>query len=39
MTEAALSVDTENTSGALRLYEACGFRPVSRTTTYRKALD
>lgn len=28
MTEAALGVDTENTSGALRLYERCGFRPV-----------
>ena len=39
MTEAALGVDTENTSGALRVYEGCGFRPVSRTTTYRKPLD
>jgi mycothiol synthase len=38
MTEAALGVDTENTSGALRVYEGCGFRPVSRTTTYRKPL-
>ena len=38
MTEAALGVDTENTSGALRVYEACGFRPVNRTTTYRKPL-
>jgi ribosomal protein S18 acetylase RimI-like enzyme len=36
MTEAALGVDTENVSGALRLYERCGFRPLSRTTTYRK---
>jgi mycothiol synthase len=36
MTEAGLGVDTENTSGALRVYEGCGFRPVSRTTTYRK---
>jgi ribosomal protein S18 acetylase RimI-like enzyme len=38
MTEAALGVDTENTSGALRVYESCGFRPVSRNTTYRKPL-
>lgn len=38
MTEAALGVDTENTSGALRVYEACGFRPLSRGTTYRKPL-
>jgi len=38
MTEAALGVDTENTSGALRVYEGCGFVPVSRTATYRKAL-
>jgi ribosomal protein S18 acetylase RimI-like enzyme len=39
MTEAALAVDTENPSGALRVYEACGFVPVSRTTTYRKPFD
>jgi len=39
MTEAALGVDTENVSGALRVYERCGFVPVSRTTTYRKQLD
>jgi mycothiol synthase len=38
MTEAALGVDTENTSGALRVYEGCGFKPVSRSATYRKAL-
>ena len=38
MTEAALGVDTENTSGALRVYERCGFRPVSRSATYRKPL-
>ena len=38
MTEAALGVDTENTSGALRVYEGCGFRPVSRSATYRKTL-
>ncbi len=38
MTDAALGVDTENTSGALRVYEGCGFRPVSRATSYRKPL-
>jgi len=38
MTEAALGVDTENTSGALRVYEGCGFRPVSRSATYRKPI-
>ena len=36
MTEGALGVDTQNPSGALRLYEACGFRPVHRTIEYRK---
>jgi ribosomal protein S18 acetylase RimI-like enzyme len=36
MTEAALGVDTENVSGALRVYESCGFVPVSRTVVYRK---
>jgi ribosomal protein S18 acetylase RimI-like enzyme len=38
MQEAGLGVDTENTSGALRVYEGCGFRPVSRSTSYRKPL-
>jgi ribosomal protein S18 acetylase RimI-like enzyme len=38
MSEAALGVDTENHSGALRVYEGCGFRPVSRNATYRKPL-
>ena len=38
MTEAALGVDTENTSGALRVYEGCGFQPISRTATYRKPM-
>ena len=38
MTEAALGVDAENTSGAFRVYEACGFKPVSRSTRYRKPL-
>ncbi len=39
MTEAALSVDAENISGALKLYESMGFRTVKRYTTYRKPLD
>ncbi|HKZ68658.1 MAG TPA: GNAT family N-acetyltransferase, partial [Anaerolineales bacterium] len=38
MTESALGVDTENLSGALRVYEDCGFRPVQRNTAYRKPL-
>jgi GNAT superfamily N-acetyltransferase len=38
MTEGALGVDTENPSGALRLYESVGFRPVSHSTTYRKPI-
>jgi mycothiol synthase len=38
MTEAALSVDAENISGALRLYESMGFRTVRRHATYRKSL-
>jgi mycothiol synthase len=38
MTEAGLGVDTENVSGALSVYEGCGFRPMSRTTTYRRPL-
>jgi mycothiol synthase len=38
MTEAGLGVDTENTSGALRVYEGCGFRPVGRSATYRKLI-
>jgi ribosomal protein S18 acetylase RimI-like enzyme len=38
MTEAGLGVDTENVSGALRVYEGCGFRPISRNTVYRKSL-
>jgi mycothiol synthase len=36
MTEAALGVDTENVSGALRLYERCGFRPALSGAIYRK---
>lgn len=39
MTETALGVDTENVSGALRLYEACGYVPESRTTTFEKPIS
>jgi mycothiol synthase len=37
MTEAALGVDTQNPTGALRLYESVGFRPVKRFTAYQKS--
>jgi GNAT superfamily N-acetyltransferase len=39
MTEAALGVDTENVSGALRVYESMGFRAVRKDTLWRKPLD
>ena len=39
MTEAGLGVDTQNLSGALRLYESLGFRQVKRHTTYRKPME
>ncbi len=35
--EAALGVDAENVSGALRVYEALGFRRVRTGVSYRKA--
>lgn len=38
MTEAALGVDTQNLSGALRVYQGVGFRPVKRYATYRKPM-
>jgi mycothiol synthase len=38
MTEVGIGVDTENVSGALSVYENCGFRPINRTTTYRRPL-
>jgi len=38
MIDGALGVDTENPSGALRLYESCGFLAVKREATYRKPL-
>jgi ribosomal protein S18 acetylase RimI-like enzyme len=38
MTEAALGVDAENPSGALRLYQKMGFQIVKRGGIYRKQL-
>ncbi len=38
MTEGMLGVDSENPSGALRVYESMGFVPISRETTYRKSI-
>ncbi|PZD75193.1 Mycothiol acetyltransferase [Acaryochloris thomasi RCC1774] len=38
MTESVLGVDSENISGANRLYEDCGFRVVKRHSVYRKLL-
>ena len=39
MTETSLGVDTENVSGALRLYESCGYQAVSRTSTLEKPFE
>lgn len=39
MTEAALGVDSENLSGALRLYESVGFQMARRSAAYRKAME
>jgi GNAT superfamily N-acetyltransferase len=39
MTETALGVDTENLSGALRVYESCGYRQIKKSTTLRKPLE
>ncbi|GMR09551.1 MAG: GNAT family N-acetyltransferase [Anaerolineae bacterium] len=39
MEEAALSVDTQNLSGAFRLYKGMGFERVKRWTDYRKPLE
>lgn len=36
MTESALGADSENISGATRIYENCGFRVTKRNTIYRK---
>ncbi len=39
MTEAALRVDTENQSGALGLYENCGFQVHKHSAEYRKPMN
>lgn len=36
--KAGLSVDSENSSGALRLYESVGFRVRWQLTAYRKPM-
>jgi len=38
MTEAELGVDTDNTTGALHLYEMLGFEVVRRAFVYQKRL-
>jgi mycothiol synthase len=38
MTESALGVDSENATGATRVYEACGFQVVKSNTVYRKPM-
>jgi mycothiol synthase len=35
---AMIGVDTENLTGALRLYESVGFRPVRRSAAFRKRI-
>jgi len=39
MSEAALGVDAENTSGALNLYKFMGYQVVKRSSIYRKDID
>jgi mycothiol synthase len=39
MQQAALGVDTQNLSGATRLYESMGFRPVHTSMTHRKYFE
>lgn len=39
MAETALSVDAENISGALRLYEGVGYRKVKQQIIYRKPME
>ena len=38
MTESALGVDTESSSGANRLYEQCGFKAIERNIVFSKPL-
>lgn len=39
MTESALGADSENISGATRIYETCGFRVTKRSAIYRKPIN
>jgi mycothiol synthase len=39
LNEAALGADAENLSGAVRVYEALGFRRIRTAANYRKAID
>ena len=39
MEETALGVDTQNPSGALRLYESVGYREIQRHTFFNKAME
>jgi mycothiol synthase len=39
MTETALSADSQNISGAVRLYESVGYRKVKMQIVYRKPLE
>ena len=39
MTETALSVDSQNISGAVRLYESVGYRKVKQQIVYRKPIE
>jgi ribosomal protein S18 acetylase RimI-like enzyme len=39
MEETALGVDTQNPSGALRLYESVGYREVQRHTFLNKEME
>ena len=39
MTESTLGADSENISGAIRIYEECGFRVTKRSAIYRKPLN
>jgi ribosomal protein S18 acetylase RimI-like enzyme len=38
-TQTALGVDAENTSGALFLYQNCGYKVTKKATTYRKEMN
>lgn len=39
MTEGALGVDTQNLTGALSVYEGCGFQAVSRTSEFGRTIE